>query len=410
MTKRRVVSRSSYVDPSKAGKRKPAGTTHVYCGTVEAQWTCNSCGRAGIAGSVKKCPSCGNPKDSSETYAAPSTRGQYLTPEQLKTIGIDSEQHLSDEECEYCGAKLKPGTQKCPNCGAALSEVGYTTRECPACGRQSNEEKCPNCGTPTEEKLASHREEPPSPPPPPPAPSPPASFDFSKLIVPGIIGLVLLCILGCIFTFILWPRNEVATVTAVAWERTIRIEEHQYNRHEGWSLPSDADVHSRDERIRSYDKIQVGTEEECGYEESCTSHSVYDHTDTVCYDDGSCDEEDVYRTERECEDEYVCNDVPVYEDMPVYDTWYIYDVWEWVSIQPATVQGDDNAPYWPEVKLTDEQREEKREEQCNVTFTNDKGKNYPFNAPCDELGAYTHGSEWDIKRNTKRVLEVKPRP
>lgn len=408
MTKRQVVSRSSYVDSSKVGQTAAAGTERVYRGTIEAQWTCNSCGRAGIPGRQKRCPSCGNPKDRSETYEAPTGEVKYLTPDELKAMGVDPTLHLSDEECDYCGAKLQPGTQKCPNCGAALGDVGYTTRHCPACGRESNEEKCPNCGSPTEEKLTAHRE---ATPPPPPQPAQPARepwYKNRKLLIPAIIAAVFLCLCACISTIMLWPRNEVASVSALAWERQIAIEEHQYNQHEGWDLPVGADLDGREERIHHYDQVQIGTEEECGYEQQCESVSVYDHTDRVCYDDGTCDEEDVYRTEQDCHDEYVCEDVPVYESVPRYATWYTYHIWEWVAIEPARAQGNDNAPYWPEVRLGQDQREGARTEKCTVKFTNDKGNSYPFTAPCSEMGKYERGSEWKITRDANSVQEVSP--
>jgi len=412
MTKKRVVSTSSYVDPGKAGDRKSAGTKKVYRGTVEAQWTCNSCGRTGIPGRQKRCPSCGNPKDASEEYEAPAEHGKYLTPEELKAMGVDATLHLSDEECGFCGAKLKPGTQKCPNCGAVLGDVGYTTRQCPACGRESNEDKCPNCGAPTEEKLIAHRhveKEPPK-----PQTQPPVSF-FDKLLallkqpkylIPTLIILGLMCACGCMALYASIPRSDAATVTDIAWERSIGIQEHQYNRREGWDLPTGADLDSREERIHHYDKIQIGTEENCGYEEKCETHSVYDHTETTCYDDGTCDEHDVYRDERECTDEYVCRDVPVYEDIPVYRTWYTYHIWEWVDIEPVVASGNDNEPAWPEVNLGKDQREGERKEQCTVMFMTQKDKTYPYNAPCSELGKYERGAKWQIKRNASQVLEV----
>ncbi len=408
MTKKRVVSRSSHVDPNKAGKRKAAGTREVYQGTIEAQWTCSSCGRTGIPGRQKRCPSCGNPKDTSEEYEAPAGHGSYLSEAELRDMGVDPKLHLSDETCEYCGAKLKPGTQKCPNCGAALGDVGYTTRHCPACGRESNEETCPNCGSPTEEKLVAHREAE-APPPPPPKPKATESKGLNlKVLLPIAIGVLFLCAITCLIAFVLFPRNETATVSGYAWERKILVQEHQYNRHEGWDPPADADIEQREERIHHHDQVKVGTEEECGYEEECETHSVYDHTETVCYDDGTCDEKDVYRDERECHDEYVCKEVPIYEDVPVYQTWYIYSVWEWVDLDPIIARGDDAAPYWPEVQLEDNQRENKRVEVCEIMFTNKKGKTFPYDLPCTDMGNYPHGSTWQIKRNAQRVNTVKP--
>ena len=422
MVKKRIVSQTSYVDPKKVGKKKAAGTKKVYRGTFEAQWTCSSCGRTGISGRLKRCPGCGNPKDAGEEYEAPTGKVAYLTPEALKAMGVDPTQHLSDEECEYCGAKLQPGTQKCPNCGAALGDVGYTTRVCPACGRESNDEKCPACGADTEEKLVAHRHaEPPkrarkrskSAPQPKKWPATwlsklPAFLQKPKFYIPLLILLVFTCLCTCVTIIANIPRNEIGTVTDIAWERSIAIEEHQYNQHEDWTLPAGADLISQEERIASYNQVQVGTERECGYEESCTTESVYDHTEQTCYDDGTCDEHDVYRDEQNCTNDYVCDDVPVYEDVPVYKTWYTYNIWEWVDIEPAVARGSDADVYWPQVPLADNQREGKSTESCVVTFTNTKGNTYPFSPSCDELYQYPIGSKWNIERNANRVLEVEP--
>jgi hypothetical protein len=419
MTKKHIVSQTSYVDPSKVGQKKAAGTKKVYRGTFEAQWTCSSCGRTAIPGGIKRCPSCGNPKDAGEEYEAPAGKKvEYLTPEALKAIGVDPTQHLSDEECGYCGAKLKPGTQKCPNCGASLGNVGYTTHVCPSCGRESNDEKCPNCGAATEEKLVAHREaEAPekSAPKLQPGKWPPAWFSKlpaflqkPKFYIPILVLLVFICLCTCVSIFGNIPRNEIGTVTDISWERSIDIQEHQYNEHEDWTLPAGADLVSQEERIESYNQVQIGTDQKCGYEESCTTESVYDHTEQTCYDDGTCDEHDVYRDEQNCSNDYVCNDVPVYEDVPVYATWYVYNIWEWVDIEPAVARGSDAEVYWPDVRLADNQREGERTERCVITFTSEKGGTYPFTPPCDELRNYPRGSKWKIERNAREILNVEP--
>jgi hypothetical protein len=409
MVKKRIVSQTSYVDPSKAGQQKATGTGKVYRGTLEAQWECSACGRTGIPGRSKSCPSCGKPRRS-EQYKAPTGKTAYLTPDELKVMGVDPTLHLSDEACDYCGSRLKPGTQKCPNCGAALGDVGYTTHVCPSCGRESNAEQCPACGAATKEKLIAHRQAQPQPTKQPPAWLRwlPPFLQKPQVLIPLLIILALACcctISGIIASI---PRTEIATVTNIAWERSIAIEEYQYNQHENWTLPAGADLISQEERIASYNQVQIGTEEECGYEESCTTISVYSHTERTCYDDGTCDEHDVYQDERSCTDEYVCNTVPVYEDVPVYQTWYTYQIWEWVNIQPAVTRGSDADIHWPDVRLEDNQREGARNESCVVTFTNAKGDSYAYRPPCTELHRYPLRSRWNIKRNMNEILEVQP--
>jgi hypothetical protein len=96
----------------------------------------------------------------------------------------------------------------------------------------------------------------------------------------------------------------------------------------------------------------------------------------------------------------------VYIDVPVYETWYTYSLWEWVKVRDAVASGSDNSPYWPETNLKDEQREGERDETCIVTFTTDKGKNYPYAPSCSEFTQYERNTTWQIKHNANRVLEV----
>jgi len=409
MVKKRIVSQTSYVDPSKAGQQQAAGTGKVYRGTLEAQWECSACGRTGIPGRLKRCPGCGKPRRA-EQYEAPTGKATYLTAEELKAMGVDPKLHLSDEECDYCGSRLKPGTSKCPNCGATLGDVGYTTHTCPACGRESNAEQCPACGATTEEKLVAHRYAAPQ-----PERKGPARLNWlppflqkPQVLIPLLIVLALACMCACFGIIGAIPRTEAATVTDIAWERSIAIEEYQYVEQGGWSLPANADLVSQEERISGYNQVRIGTEERCGYEQSCTTISVYSHTERTCYDDGTCDDHDVYRDEQSCTDEYVCRDVPIYEDVPIFQTWYVYSVWEWVNVQPAVARGSDSEIYWPEVRLEDNQREGERTEQCTITFTNTKGDAYPYHPPCTDLGRYPRRSQWNIKRNINEILEVQP--
>ncbi|MBN1873696.1 MAG: hypothetical protein JXA33_05660 [Anaerolineae bacterium] len=412
MTKKRIVSQSSYVDPSKAGKKAAQGTNRVYRGTFEAEWTCNSCGREHIPGRIKKCPSCGNPKDYSEEYQAPEQTGAYLSDQELKEMGVDPNLHLSDEVCPYCGAKNKPGTPKCVNCGAPLEDVGYITRQCPACGTETNAEICPSCGAQTVPK----EEKPPESPHPvgvQPTPTSQSLLDkypFLKntWVIVGVIISILALLICCIVMFI--PRTETAIVDDIYWERTIGIQEHQYNQHEDWDLPAGTDLDHQEQKIHHYDKVLRGYEEECGYEDECTSVSVYDHTEKTCYDDGTCDEHDVYRTEQECTQEYVCEDVPVYDDVPVYQTWYTYHIWEWVDLEPVRASAHNANLQWPILNLDDNQREKpnSRQESCTVIFVNKKEKSFEYTPSCADLANYDIGSHWEIKRSAMAIKEVNP--
>lgn len=419
MAKKQVVSTSRRVDASKVGQQGQQGSEKQYVGTFEAEWKCSSCGRTPIPGSVKVCPSCAHPKDASETYQEPGARGRYLATSELAERGVDPAQHLSDETCEYCGGKIKPGTQVCPHCNANLVDVGYTSRQCPNCQLETNEMTCPACGTTTEVKgqkpLAAA---------PKPVPRPASNRAFMGIGL-GAVGVLLVCIFCSVAVFaLLWATDqpEQVTVTDVYWKRTILLEEYKYNERGDWTLPPAADLIGEEEQIHHYNDVLTGYVEqchmesqlagyrqECGYEQSCESVSVYDYTETVCYDDGTCDDHDVYRTEQQCSDEYVCEDVPNYQDVqvcqdvpqyiqePVYQTYYTFNIWEWVPTDPVVAEGHNLSPVWPDIPQSDSIREQNNShsETCTITLTGEEENTYSYDVPCTEFGRYERGTRWE---------------
>jgi len=435
MTKKRIISSGRYVKDGKVGARRQEPGGREYAGTTLAKWTCSSCGRADIPGDVKTCPSCGSPKEADEDYRPPDGKGEYVTKEKLAEIGVDPEQHFSDQECPYCRGKLKPGTKTCPRCGGAIDDVAYTTRECPACKTETNELICPNCGS---ETLTKRPESAPARKPrrkkiaPKKAPAPePTAPPLRRLLLFAGAGVGALLI-GLLLFVLFRPRVEVARVSQVWWERTIAVEEHQYNQHGGWDLPPDADLVSTEQRVHHHQQVLDHYQEVCEWvdvidhyetvcrtEEECHTESVYSHTDVVCYDDGTCDEHDVYKSERVCEDvevcshepvyrqEQQCREEPVYRDEPVYQTWYEYMIWEWVTVSPRVASGSDSRPRWPSSDFPDHQRECDRREAYKVLFVGRKGSTYTYRPrDADRFRKCVPGSAWRIKRNALTVVDV----
>lgn len=397
------------MDPDKVGTTAPTGTHRVYLGTVESVWTCSSCGHSGIPGSQKKCPNCGNPKGVDEEYQHPN-QSTYLSSAQLDSMGVDPKQHFSDELCPHCGAKLKPGTQKCPNCGGAIDNAAYAGQKCPNCGRETVDGHCPSCGALTDQKQSS------------PPGRPHAGLPALKGGVPNrniLVAVALAILVTITLALIFWPREKTVVVHEVSWSRTIQIEEYQYNRHGGWALPQGADYISDEVRFHNNESVydhtevlchdewqQIGTETETYTDQECSNE--YSHTDETCYDDGTCDRHDVYETV--CHDvsktrqvpEYgnvtVCDDVKIYRDEPRYATWYTYDVWEWVRIDPLQTHGMDSNPTWPAFSADARHREASRDEEFEVSFVDKKGKTFSYRpATVEEFQRYRSGSDWKIK-------------
>lgn len=427
MTKKRVVSRTSYVDSSKVGQQRPAGTGRELQGQVEAQWKCSSCGTTGIPGRVKKCPNCGNPKGGDEVYQPPEPGARLLTQVELDEMGVDAE-HSSDQTCPFCGYNCKPGTESCPNCSANLTDVARTSRQCPNCGHETNLVTCPQCGSQTERKEKDI--------------VPQQSFSSSPSL-PIDIGLnfealkpfwwvpVAVAVLGLI-ALILWPRQTEVTVQSVSWKCEVFLQEYQYNQHEGWSLPAGADLINQDRRIHHYNKVVDHYTTEChaeqqqdGYDtetyEERVCGDVYDHTEETCYDDASCDREDVYRTECDYEtrsrqvprykDVEVCEQVPVYRDEPVYADYYAYKVWEWVNIASEITTGSDFEPYWPtDFRIDNKHREAGRQPTFSVTLVSKDGKRTFTYAPSsfEEYRTFQIGTTWKITHSAGVVTKIEP--
>ena len=333
MAKRRVVSRERFVDPSKVGTRRPAGSSggrvrqtvssatdsakrtvrrvvgHVSRsrGLKEASWDCTHCPTKGIPGFTKRCPNCGSPKEVGEEYYADPSR-PLATQEELQRAGVTAE-HASDELCEFCGARLRPGSSKCPNCGAEIDPEAADRAHAhlATVPRRSN--------THSGSYIQQRRQQ--------------TTFPFSLSQIPGDvqywaigIAVALVAIIGLFILF--RPHVAEMSVSGLSWSRTIPREEHQYNQHEGWSLPSGADLVSQEERFHHneqvldhYEDVQVEKSREVldGYDTDCQnvevfSHydEVYDYSETVTYDDGSSEtidhysQEAVYTTERQCEE------------------------------------------------------------------------------------------------------------
>ncbi len=409
MTKKRVVSRRTFVDPDKVGKTRPRGSARtVVVKTQESLWDCTSCGTTGIRGRDKICPNCGNTKDADEQYREPSTDAPVLTRHELDLMGVD-ENHYSDETCEFCGSKNKPGTQKCTQCGSSLVDVARTDRVCDNCGRETSEGTCPNCGGATRLKSESLYQQPVQ------AYRPTTSYSIpsGKLNVgldftdPRVWGPVLGLLVIALLTFIFWPRQAEVQVQSVGWKAEVFLQEYQYNKHEGWSLPAGADLVSTEQKEHHTVQVQQGTKTE-HYTENVCGPDVYDYTEVVTYDDGTTDTIDHYKPN--CWDEPRTREVPNMVDQPVYETWYTYMQWEWVSIAPAVTTGSDYAPYWPtDFRIDEKHRESGRKMSFSVYLVElGDGDDFTYHPDSlDEYKSFNINSMWQITHSGGIVTEIK---
>lgn len=434
MADRKIISVTNSFDPTKAGQRRPAGTRSEYQGTKDADWECNSCGHKGITGNVKICPSCGNPKDSSEKYVAPPNDRHYLNTEELQARGVDRD-HGSDEECPFCQARIAPKTQVCPQCGGNIKGVGKTSRICPGCERETNDLSCPACGTMTNPKTSKSRN------------LSPTQGNYQPLserknpngikkflkIAGGIAGIALI-----IFTLVMifTPKVKVGSVSQNSWSCSVPRQEYQYNFHGDWYLPQNADPINRYLKFHHYDQVYVRTDTVCadewevvgshteyGTEQVCETDSIYVGSTTTCYDDGTCDTEDNYDDVTTCHDKSTseevddygwvnhCHQKDIYRDVPVDQMWYEYNLWEWASIAPLTTSGNDNLITCSIVSETQTVKQVGDPDiACSTTFVVGE-KQYQYQPDCaSEFPLYTTDSQWQLTISGPSIIKVENVP
>jgi len=395
-----------------------------------AYWDCSKCSHESILGNVKSCPECGADK-TTEKYRPPHADEPKvpITNESAAADGIDLREHFSDETCRFCGADLKPGTQICPKCHAPLSDPAYVHRICPACERRTNDLSCPDCGhgtTPISESKK--RVEPIET----ASGSAATQFDYTPLKL--VLGIGAIVIFIAALAFLLWPKRQTATVTAINWQSFVRVQEYQYNHHEDWSLPAGADLNGTSQEIHHYVDVPIGTHEDCHWEKvadgshqecststECHTETQYSGSHTECFGDGSCSSVSDYDTVTVCEpvtdcdwvtdyrDERRCETVTDYRKDPVYQTRYSYHVWEWVTITPLTRTGTELPIYWADsTDLPENQRAVDQDASCWFTFTVEK-KDIDQEVDCDELTKdhYQIGANWQVRLIGNNIVSKK---
>lgn len=193
------------------------------------------------------------------------------------------------------------------------------------------------------------------------------------------IGTLLLVILG-VGWFAYWAHPREYPLVGVTCRFTGNVGELREVRDEGWSLPANATILTQDERQQSIRSVFSHHETHCypvTHSRQVYSHTdmecalsivswtvpleIYSHTDELCYDDGTCEEKDVYtkdpskpiyadkctpierfRTETYVTDE--CKQRAVTRDEPVIRTYWTYLVTRWVVVRQVTLVRSKDEP------------------------------------------------------------------
>jgi hypothetical protein len=217
------------------------------------------------------------------------------------------------------------------------------------------------------------------------------------VLVAGVSLSIAIIVAACFAIVYEWRRALLAPpverqLLTAAWAFDAVVHEWRVAVKEGWDLPPDhGKIHGQELRHRGMRQVLDHYQEVCTlvlrtervlshYDPECKEErtgwqeerEVYSHTEEVCYNDGSCDEEEVYTRVRDPIIEVVCrNTKPVYQEHihhdnvckqhpvmrqePQMSMWYIYDYGQWwstVGILPVHYEGEEEPliPPLPEGK------------------------------------------------------------
>jgi DNA-directed RNA polymerase subunit RPC12/RpoP len=358
-------------------------------GYVEMEWTCPNCGSKN-PGMNKNCGTCGAPQPANVEFELGEKREIITDAQKVQAAAKGADIH-----CPYCGTRNPADAATCAQCGGDLKEG--TKR---ASGRVLNavpvqpglEIKCPNCGTlnsPGNDKcsacgtLLTARAAVPAAQTATQAPG--AASGNAKLgffrpwMALPIIAVLLACCVTLGFLFFR-TKSAMGVVQNVQWERVISIEALREVTREAWrdQVPNDGQIISCTQEYRTrQDNPAPNSKEVCSTAYVDKGNGVAEVVETCYYE--------------------------------VYDDYCKYTAPEWQQVDSATAQGADLQPYWPQVNLSNGEREGERKEAYTAYFeTSDGVKEFTT----DDAALFVQlqpGTQWTLTVNTfGQVVEVSP--
>ncbi len=321
---------------------------------VMGYWDCPYCGSKEIKGTVIACPSCGRARGDVQFYMKNHAEGE--TREEGQTGDIE---YLSEEEakyagknpdwyCSFCNSLNRDNAQFCTTCGAsrADSESNYFDR----LKKKQADEAAEAAAQPLPAERAAPRSKRP--------------LFFLLAIAVLIIGLV-----------VYMSGNRTTgglQISSIGWTRAITVEENRQFSESGWSLPQGAELTGQRNELHHYDSV-LDHYEDVEVERSrqvVTGYETY-----YTYNDlGNGTFEQVEHERPIYDTEYYTETVsqPIYVQVPRYQTKYYYNIWRWVPSREATASGDTHEAAWPELNLSENEREGEHREAYRFTVVSKK--------------------------------------
>ncbi len=315
-------------------------------GFIPLIWKCAHCDTQN-PGPIKTCTSCGAPQPPDVKF----TRVDEATFNFIKDEAlIRMAKAGPDIHCPFCGTRNLATAKLCTNCGGELN-VGGQARQ--VGGRVETEAEAQASSVPA-------------------TPVPAKKLSRSAIIF-GVLGVMACLAIMIVLMMMLFKTDDItASVTDIAWERSVAVEAFTLVTSSGWwdEIPSSADVQSCSQAYRyTSDVPQANATEVCGEE-------YVEDTGTGI---GEVVQECVYR---------------------VYDDYCEYTAMAWVVVDTVTESGNDLYPDWPYLTLGQDQREGARNERYRITFSGD-GESYTYTTTDSDLFIMAEpGSRWILSVNS----------
>ena len=381
---------------------------------IEGLWDCSYCGTKGIGGSKRTCSNCGRSRDENTTFYLPGQK-RYVPVEEAKKVS-----RKPDWLCDYCGQLSPDSAKECISCGAVRNSENldyFQNKE-----RKAAEEARKRAAAQTTTRINSYSYE-------------DAirdeyrnstrkstveepwerknkdedsfmnerktsdfwnsvkSFNWTPIL---IFVLIAALIAGCVY--LLLPKEHELIVTDVRWERNIDIQEYRTVEENDWQIPAGGRLLYTRSEIHHYNQVldhyetktrQVAKERYVGTEEVVVGYRDLGNG----YFEEITSSRAIYETYYETE----TYEEPVYRSVPIYQNKYYYEIERWLYDRTATAKATDKYPHWPELNLTEKERESTRKETYTVTGKDKKDEVYTFTLSYEEWKRVHVGQEIKVK-------------
>lgn len=334
---------------------------------VMGYWDCATCSTKHINGTIRDCPSCGQPRGDDVNFYMDTDHKEYVTDESIIDRFDDGPDWL------------------CPACGALNN---YNDTSCKGCGTTKNESSKDYFSAKLVEDDRIQEE-------------PIRNKDKDRFIKIGsIVSIVLLFMMG--LWLLLSPSTVTLNVTSIHWTHTTNIEKYKEVYENDWMLPSDARLDHTSKEIKKYEsvldnyktetyteKVQTGTKSVVKYKDNGNGTFTEYTVQEPVY-------ENVTKT----------REVPVYKDVPIYSTKYYYYVYKWVPDHNAVTQGYDKNTYWSELNLDDNEREGKKTTKYEITGLIDSKDTKTYELDYSLWKQFEQGKDYRVKTSFGRILSI----